>query len=152
MAFEAITTQEQFDAAIGERLKRERDTIEKKYEGYLSPEEAQSKYEGYMSPEDVQEKYKDYLDPEKAAEKDATIKDYERKSKKVQIAMAEGIPYDLAEKISGDTEEDMLKDAKRMAGFIIKTNPYPGYNPEPNNNKNSKDEAMKRMLRGLKGE
>ena len=88
MAFEAITTQEQFDAAIGERLKRERDTIEKKYEGYLSPEEAQSKYEGYMSPEDVQEKYKDYLDPEKAAEKDATIKDYERKSKKVQIAMA----------------------------------------------------------------
>lgn len=152
MAFEAITTQDQFDAAIGERLKRERDTIEKKYEGYLSPEEAQSKYEGYMSPEDVQEKYKDYLDPEKAAEKDATIKDYERKSKKVQIAMAEGIPYDLAEKISGDTEEDMLKDAKRMAGFIKKTNPYPEYNPEPNNNKNSKDEAMKRMLRGLKGE
>ena len=30
MAFEAITTQEQLDSIIGERLKRERETVEKK--------------------------------------------------------------------------------------------------------------------------
>ena len=38
MEFVAITTQEEFDARIGERLKRERDTVAKKYEGYVSPE------------------------------------------------------------------------------------------------------------------
>ncbi|MEG1873329.1 MAG: hypothetical protein RR194_04715, partial [Ruthenibacterium sp.] len=32
--FTPITTQEQFDAAIGERIKRERETIAKKYEGF----------------------------------------------------------------------------------------------------------------------
>lgn len=151
MAFEAITTQEQFDTAISDRLKRERDTIEKRYEGYLSPEDVEKRYEGYLSPDDVQEKYKDYLSPDKAAEKDAMIANYEKKSKKVQIAMAEGIPFDLADKISGDTEEDMQKDAKRMAGFIKKTNTYPEYNPEPTN-KDSKKEAMKKMLTQLKGE
>ena len=34
MAFEAITTQEQFDAAISERLRREREKLEKQYSGF----------------------------------------------------------------------------------------------------------------------
>ena len=62
MAFEAITTQEQFDEAIGERLKREQETVRKEFEGFLSPEDAkkqyEKQYEGFLSPEDVQEKYK----------------------------------------------------------------------------------------------
>lgn len=139
MAFEAITTQEQFDAAIEERLERERETIK-------------TEYKDFMSPEDVQEKYKDYLSPEQVAEKDATIQKFERNSKKVQIAMKEGIPYELAEKISGDTEEDMEKDAKRMVGFLKKGNQYPEYDPEPNSDKKTKEAAIKKMLNGLKGE
>lgn len=156
MAFEAITTQEQFDAAIGERLKKEEATIRKEYEGFLSPEDAkkqyEKQYEGFLSPEDVQEKYKGYLSPEQVAEKDATIKKYETKSKKVQIAMAEGIPYELASKITGDTEEDMRKDAKTLAGFLKKGNQYPGYEPEPDDGKKTKEAAMKKMLNNLKGE
>lgn len=152
MAFEAITTQEQFDAAIGERLKVEEATIRKEYEGFLSPEDAKKQYEGFLSPEDVQEKYKGYLSPEQVAEKDATIKKYETKSKKVQIAMSEGIPYELASKITGDTEEDMRKDAKTLAGFLKKSNPYPGYESEPDDGKKTKEAAMKKMLNNLKGE
>ena len=37
--FTPITTQEDFDKAIGERLKRERETVKKEYAGYLSPED-----------------------------------------------------------------------------------------------------------------
>lgn len=156
MAFEAITTQEQFDTAIGERLKREEATIRKEYEGFLSPEDAkkqyEKQYEGFLSPEDVQEKYKGYLSPEQAAEKEAIIKKYELKSQKTKIAMSEGIPYELAGRLTGDTEEDMRKDAKMLAGLLKKGNPYPGYNPEPDDDKKTKETAMKKMLNNLKGE
>ena len=72
--FTPIETQEDFNKAIEKRLDRERNTIRKEYEGFLSPEDAQKKYEGYLSPEQVQERYKDYLSPEESAKKDATIK------------------------------------------------------------------------------
>ena len=71
--FKVIETQEQFDAAIGERLKRERDTVKKEYEGYLSPEAAEKKFSGYLSPEKEAEKYKGYLSPEEVAKKDEKI-------------------------------------------------------------------------------
>ena len=37
--FQKIETQEQLDAVIGERIKREKETIGKKYEGYISPDD-----------------------------------------------------------------------------------------------------------------
>ena len=67
--FKVIETQEQFDAAIGDRLKRERDTVKKEYEGYLSPEAAEQKFAGYLSPEKEAEKYKGYLSPQEVAKK-----------------------------------------------------------------------------------
>lgn len=72
------------------------------------------------------------------AEKDATIKNYEKRNRKVQIAMETGIPYELADKISGDTEDDMQKDAKTLAGFLKKTNAYPNYEPEVDSTKKQK--------------
>ena len=39
MGFTIIETQEQFDNAIAERLKRERESIKKEYSGYMSPED-----------------------------------------------------------------------------------------------------------------
>ena len=61
--FTPITTQEEFDKAIGERLKRERETVKKEYAGYLSPDDEKKKYEGYLSPEAVSKKYEGYLSP-----------------------------------------------------------------------------------------
>ena len=45
--FTPIETQEQLDAVIGERIKRERETSAKKYEGYLSPDDFKSKTVDY---------------------------------------------------------------------------------------------------------
>ena len=85
------------------------------------------------------------------AKKDATIKSYETKSKRVEIALGAGIPYELAGKISGETEEDMKKDAQTLAGFLKSSNPYPRYNPDPVGADDSKDAAMKKMLSNLGG-
>lgn len=38
-SFKVIETQEEFDARISERLKRDRESFAKKYEGYISPED-----------------------------------------------------------------------------------------------------------------
>ena len=112
--FKTIETQEQFDAAIGERIKRERKTIESQYEGYLSPGEVEKKYEGYLSPDEVEERYKEYLSPEEAAKKDAKIRGYETDSVKTRVAMETGLPYAMARRLSGDTEEAIRADAQSL--------------------------------------
>lgn len=149
--FEAITTQEAFDAAIGARLKRERETIEKKYDGYLSPEAVTEKYKDYLSPEAVTEKYKDYLSPADAAEKDKKLRAYETSSVKMRIAHENGIPFELAEKLSGDDEAAIRKDAEVMSKFLKGKKAQPLADPEGDPG-NSKKAAMRKMLAGLKGE
>lgn len=152
--FKIIETQEQFDAAIGERLKREADKVRKEFEGYLSPDDAARKYAGYLSPEDEKKKYQGYLSPEEAAKKDAKIKGYESSSVKTRIAHETGLPYEMAARLSGETEEDIRKDAENLVKLIGKqqfvqplasTEPYV---PSANDTR----EALKRTLNGLKGD
>ena len=147
--FKAITTQEEFDTAIGERLKRERETVKKDYAGFLSPEDVAKKYDGYMSPKDIEEKYKGYISPEEAAKKDASIKAYETNSVKMRIAHENGIPYELANKLSGDTEEDIKKDAETFAKFIGKKQTAPLGHTE-HNHADGKNAAYKSLLASLK--
>ena len=90
--FNVIETQEQFDKAIGERIKREQETIRKQYEGYLSPDEVKKQYEGYLSPDEV-------------AKKDAALKKYETDSVKTRVALEAGLPYEMAARLSGEYQE-----------------------------------------------
>ena len=151
--FKAITTQEEFDTAIGERLKRERETVKKDYAGFLSPEEAAKKYEGYMSPKDVEEKYKGYISPEEAAKKDASIRAYETNSVKMRIAHETGIPYELAGRLSGEKEDDIRKDAEALAKLINLGTPAPPLaSTERGVSGNENRAAIKGMLDNLKGE
>lgn len=147
--FTPITTQEEFDKAIGERLKRERETVKKEYAGYLSPDDEKKKYEGYLSPEAVSKKYEGYLSPEEAAEKDKKIKGYETSSVKMRIAHENNIPYELAERLSGETEEDIRKDAETMAKFMRSRDHAPLASTEPAG-VDSKRTAVKKMLSELK--
>lgn len=149
MAFEVIDTEEKFEEAIKDRLETARKEVREEYKDYLSPEAAEKKYKGFMSPESVQEKYKDYLSPEEVAKKDALIKGYEMSARRTKVAMKAGLPLELAEKLSGETEEDMKKDAEMMAQFI-KGAPSPDYTPEPEPTKNSTRAAVRKMLSDLK--
>lgn len=149
--FKVIETQEQFDEVIGERLKRERETVEKKYENYLSPEDVEKKMEGYLSPESEKEKYKGYLSPEEVAKKDAVIKGYETNSVKMRIAHEYGIPFELASRLSGENEDEIKKDAESMKTILgNSTRPAPLRTTEGNIDK--KRESIRKVLGGLKGE
>ena len=123
--FKVIETQEQLDAIISDRLKRERETIKKEYEGFLSPEEV--------------------------AKKDAKIKGYETDSAKTRIAHEIGLSYEAAKFLSGDDEDSIRKSAESLKALMGSENVAPLASAEPAIG-DAKDVAMKNVLNGLKGE
>lgn len=147
--FTPITTQEEFEKALSPRLERERNKVRKEFDGFLSPEDAQKKYEGYLSPEQVQEKYKGYFSPEEMAKKEAEINGYKLNSKRVEVALKNGIPYELAGKVSGNTEEEMTKDAETLAGFLKSNTTNITYKADPVDNSKSVDAGLGQMLGNL---
>lgn len=147
--FTVIETQEQLDKVIGERIKRERETTEKKFEGYMSPEAAAEKYKEYLSPEDEKKKYEGYLSPEEVAKKDAQIRSYETASVKTRIANEVGLPYEMAARLSGEDEDAIRKDAQALQKLMGRKQAAPLADPE--SNKGTKDAGLRAMLQQLNG-
>lgn len=151
--FTKIETQEQFDAAVAERLKSETENVRKQFEGYLSPEDAAKKYAGYLSPADEKKKYEGYLSPEEVAKKDATIKGYEKSAIKSRIAHETGLPFEMAARLSGETEEEIRKDAENLSKLIGRPSQVPPLaSTERDVPASETRAAMKGLLNGLKGE
>lgn len=119
--FTPITTQEQFDAMISERLKRERETLSRKYGDYDELKSRVTDYEkqlGDMS-RSMEEQSRKYAGYDKTLEElRAQVKGYETHSVKMRIAHETGIPYELAGRLSGETEEDIRRDAEGLSRFI----------------------------------
>ena len=120
--FTPITTQEQFEAAMKDRM----DRYAKKFEGYTSPDDLakiKSDYDGQIATltKTAEENAKKYAGYDKElAERDAKIKGYETASVKTRIAHEVGLPYELSGRLSGDTEDDIRKDAESLVGLIGK--------------------------------
>lgn len=76
---------------------------------------------------------------------------YETSSLKTRIAHENGIPYELAGRLSGSNEEEIKKDAETMTKFLRKKDvpPLAGGDPQKIDDKKT---AMKGMLASLKGE
>lgn len=85
---------------------------------------------------------------DKLAEKDNLIKEYELKNLKYRIANENGIPLELASKLSGETEEDLKKDAETLSSFITKKQTLPLRTTEPQ--VDDEMAAYKEMLDNLK--
>ena len=92
------------------------------------------------------EGYKGYED--KLTEKDNLIKEYEIKNLKYRIANENGIPLELASKLSGETEEDLKKDAETLSSFITKKQTLPLRSTEAKTDDEAS--AYKGMLDDLK--
>lgn len=149
--FKVIETQEQLEEVLKKRLERERETVKKEFEGYLSPTDVAEKYKGYLSPEAEKEKYKNHLSPEEVAKKDAKIKEYETDSVKTRIAHELGLSYDAVGFLRGDDEETIRKSAESLKSLVGSTTTAPLASTEGNLDK-AEDAAYKNVLRGMKGE
>lgn len=141
-SFKTIETQEQFDAMVKDRLERARESVRKEYQDYESLKEKvigfQKEKESYeikiasltKSNEEITGKYK-------ALETD---------SLKVKIALENGIPFEMANRLSGTDVDSITKDAKLLSGFVSKTHQQPRRNPEAG----SSDDAYSSMLKKIK--
>lgn len=156
MSFTAIETQEQLDQIIGERLKREREKLEKEYAAYISPENLDAKLKEYKDKEDMlnksiqemQDKLSTYATD--IDEKEARLKKYETSSVKMRIAKEVGLPFDAADFLSGDDEQTIKDNAEVLKALIEK--PQMSLPLAETENPPTGDEALRNTLRNLKGE
>ena len=143
--FTPITTQEQFDAAIGERLKRERESLAKKYGDYDALKQKTDDYERQIA---------EYSESLEAAKQAASAHD----QVVTELNAHEfGIPYELASRLSGEDEDAIRKDAETLSQLIgqqARHKAPPLRSTEPLNlESDATKAALKRTLRGLdKGE
>lgn len=152
--FKVIETQEQLDAILGERLKRQAETLEKKYSNYLSPDDFNTKVEGLNAQINElgnslkEEKEKSGTFESTITELNAKVKKYETDSVKTRITAELGLPFEIANRITGETEEEMLADAKVLQGLFGKSNTAPLAKGEGGAD-NSTEADLKKMLHDL---
>lgn len=128
--FIPINTQEEFEAAMKDRLAREA----KKFEGYTSPADLEKiktshKAEVEKLNADMAAKLKEKDDS--IAEKDAKIKGYETSSAKMRIARETGLSYEAMDYIQGSDEESMKKSAEGLKALMGNKEAPPLGDPEP---------------------
>ncbi len=99
MEFTPINTQAEFDAAVKARVD-------------AAVEEAKKSFEGWLSPEDTAKLTKERDDLT------ASNKAYAISAMKMKAANEKGIPLELADKLSGETEDEISKDAESFAKYF----------------------------------
>lgn len=114
MEFTPINSQEELDKVLGARLQRERETVSKQFQAQI--DEKDQKISGFESQiADLNKKLEGYTEQAgKITELETKIKGYETSSAKMRIAHEIGLPYELAERLSGEDEKAMREDAEKL--------------------------------------
>lgn len=167
--FKPITTQEELNAVIGDRVAKarasERKTVEEeftqKYADYDSIKSTLTEKENRITElgkELEQAKNAGSTNDRTIKELQEKVQKYESDSVKTRIAQELGLDVGLANRLTGETEEDIRKDAEALKGIVGSTSVQRiNYNPESTakEEKNAKEEenaALKNMLQAMKGE
>lgn len=148
--FKVIETQEQLNAIIKARLDREKE----KYADYdtLAEKIKKLETENLNLKQTISDKEtSESTTVSKIAELEKDVTTWKQKSLKQQIAMKNGLPFDLADRLQGDSEESLNEDAERLASLVkVKTYTQPLADKEPNVETNGIDSAWRDVLKNLK--
>lgn len=152
--FTAITSQEQLDSVIGDRLKRSEEKWQKKYEGYLSPDEVNAQMselqkqlaDATTALDGVSKKVASH--EKEIAERDSRIKGYEVSALKHRVAHENGLSFDAVDFLQGDDEETIRASADKFKSLMGKSHSSPEFRSEPDVS-NSKDASIKKLAQSL---
>lgn len=150
--FKAITTQEEFDKAIQERLNRQKESIEKQYADYAEIKARNTELEteiGALKTTLSETNGKTESYDKDIAELNAKIAGYETANMRTKIALQHGIPYDLAGRLVGEDEESITADAKKLAELVGRNDPVPPLKDVEPPIGDDKDGAYKSLLENL---
>ena len=146
--FKPITTQEEFDAAIKERLSREK----AKYSDYdqLKSQVTELETENVGLKSTIEANNQSKADANKQIEEmQNQISNYETASLRTRVALQYGLPYDLADRLQGTDEESFKADAERLAGYMKRAQPVaPVRETEPVLEK-AENTLYKNLIQGL---
>ena len=149
--FQPITSPDQLNSIIGERIKRAQESVEKKYADYISPEDHQ------RALADANKAFDDYRkahesDEQTIADLTAKNKAYETSALKSKIANEVGLDYAWISRINGEDEKSIREDAESIKKLVGSgsTNLMPTKNPETSGDYDKSTAAMRSVLNGLK--
>lgn len=129
--FKTIETQEEFDRAIQKRLEQKDREAQERYKGYLSPDDVNKLKAGY---EEQLKKANSDLETltGKVQAHDKEVQELTQRAVKAESAMRKGriateygIPLELSDRLIGENEEDLKKDAETFASFMGGTKTAP---------------------------
>ena len=135
--FTPITTQAEFDAAIADRLSRQEKSITARFDGAMSKADVDALRAGYEKTiadlkKQAEEAGGKLAESEKQlTEANARIRGYETDSVKTRIALEVGLPYGMASRLAGETEDAIRKDAEALRGMIRASAPVAPLAREP---------------------
>ena len=148
--FKIIETQEQLDAIIKSRLDREK----AKYSDYDTLAEKIKKLETEntsLKQTITDKETSESTTASKIADLEKDVITWKNKSFKQQIAMKNGLPFDLADRLQGDSEESLNEDAERLASLVnVKNYTQPLADKEPNFESKGTDAAWRDVVKSLK--
>lgn len=150
--FKVIETQEQLNEIIKKRLEREK----LKVADYDDLAEKVKNLEADNL--NLKNTIKTYKENEgtnltKISELEKTVSGWEHKALQQKVAISHNLPFDLASRLVGDSEESLNEDAERLASLVNlskSTTQYTQPLADPEQNVNTTDAAWKGMLSILK--
>ena len=149
--FKTIETQEELDSIIKDRLAREREASNKRFEGFISPEdhkkalaEANKSFDEYKKAHDGDAKTIEDLRAE--------IKKHETASLKSRIAHEVGLGYEWIDRIGGDDEKSIRADAESLKKLVgnISTQLLPTKSMEGATKEDSKTASLRSVVNSIK--
>lgn len=148
--FKVIETQEQLNAIIKARLDREKE----KYADYdqLAEKIKNLETENSNLKQTITEKETSArTTASRISELENDVTTWKQKSLKQQIAMKNGLPFDLADRLQGDSEESLNEDAERLASLVnVKNYTQPLADKEPSFESKGTDAAWRDVVKSLK--
>lgn len=147
MSEEKTFSQSELNSIISDRLNEAKN----KYEKQISElTEKTSAYEKQIATfnsqiEEINKKVATYESDLKS--KEEKIQNYESQSVKERIAREVGIPYELANKLSGTNEEEYKADAEFLKGLINANNVMPHKSTEPVKPESDLDAAYRQLAK-----
>ena len=154
MSFKAIETQDELDRIISERLSRQKESFEKQLTDYDQLKTAKADLESQVGTlqstiEQSKSGQEDYT--KQISDLTSKVAGYETANLRTRIALQNGLPYDLADRLVGEDEESIKADAERLSSFVAKPHSAPLKNVEPNIQKDE-NSAYRKLVDGLKTE
>ena len=157
--FTPITTQEEFDKMIQKRLAQKEREMTESFKEYMSPDDVKELRA------DCERKIKEAQDAVKVVEdklktNNQTVSELTKRAEtaehsllKNKIAYDHKLPLELAGRLVGTTEEELIKDAETLAGLVKPSSAPPLYSTNPNNTtKTASDQALLGLLSQIKGD